>query len=86
MAMCLRYSVRSSSRRSSRRAGDGADAMGYVTYLAVALLFFLYGARLSPQAIVAGVMHWRLQGLVFLATFVLFPILGLVITAISGPG
>ena len=60
--------------------GIGADAMNYVTYLAVALLFFLYGARLSPQAILAGIMHWRLQGLVFLSTFVLFPILGLIIT------
>ena len=65
--------------------GVGADAMGYVTYLAVALLFFLYGARLSPQAIVAGVMHWRLQGLVFLATFALFPILGLIIVGLCRP-
>jgi sodium/bile acid cotransporter 7 len=65
--------------------GVGADAMGYATYLAVALLFFLYGARLSPQAIVAGIMHWRLQGLVFLVTFAVFPILGLIITAIFRP-
>jgi sodium/bile acid cotransporter 7 len=65
--------------------GMGADAMGYVVYVAVALLFFLYGARLAPQAILAGIMHWRLQGLVFLSTFVLFPILGLIITAIFRP-
>ena len=37
--------------------GIGAEAMGYITYLAVALLFFLCGARLSPQAILAGIMH-----------------------------
>jgi sodium/bile acid cotransporter 7 len=60
--------------------GPGAVAIGYATYFAIALLFFLYGARLSPQAVVAGVMHWRLQGLVFLATFLLFPILGLIVT------
>ena len=65
--------------------GIGAEAMGYITYLAVALLFFLYGARLSPQAILAGIMHWRLQGLIFLVTFVLFPILGLIITTIFRP-
>ena len=65
--------------------GVGADAMGYVVYLAVALLFFLYGARLSPQAILAGIMHWRLQGLVFLSTFVLFPVIGLIITAVFRP-
>ena len=63
----------------------GATVMGYVTYLAVALLFFLYGARLSPQAIVAGIMHWRLQGLVFLVTFAVFPILGLLITFLFRP-
>lgn len=65
--------------------GVGAGAMNYITYAAVALLFFLYGARLSPQAILAGVMHWRLQGLVFLSTFVMFPILGLIITWIFRP-
>jgi sodium/bile acid cotransporter 7 len=65
--------------------GTGAVAMGYVTYLAVSLLFFLYGARISPQAILAGILHWRLQGLVFISTFVIFPILGLVITAIFRP-
>jgi sodium/bile acid cotransporter 7 len=65
--------------------GAGADAMGYVTYLAVALLFLLYGARLSPQAIWAGIMHWRLQGLVFLVTFAVFPILGLTITFLFRP-
>ena len=63
----------------------GAQIMGYVTYLAVALLFFLYGARLSPQAILAGIMHWRLQGLVFLSTFLLFPVLGLIMTAAFRP-
>jgi sodium/bile acid cotransporter 7 len=62
--------------------GVGATAVGYATYFAIALLFFLYGARLAPQAIVAGILHWRLQGLVFAATFVIFPILGLVITTV----
>jgi len=65
--------------------GWGAEAMGYVTYLAVALLFFLYGARLSTQAIVAGIMHWRLQGLVFAVTFVVFPVLGLIIVTLARP-
>jgi sodium/bile acid cotransporter 7 len=65
--------------------GAGAEVMSIVTYLAVALLFFLYGARLAPQAILAGIMHWRLQGLVFLTTFAIFPILGLVITFVFRP-
>jgi len=60
--------------------GIGAQAMDYVTYFAVALLFFLYGARIAPKAILDGIMNWRLQGMVFLSTFALFPILGLIIT------
>ena len=65
--------------------GISATVMGYATYGAVALLFFLYGARLAPQAILAGVMHWRLQGLVFLSTFAVFPIVGLILVAVFRP-
>ncbi len=44
---------------------------------AIILLFFLYGARLSRKSIWEGITHWRLQGLVALSTFVLFPLMGL---------
>ena len=44
---------------------------------AVALLFFLYGARLAPQTVWAGIFHWRLQAAVFLSTYALFPLIGL---------
>ena len=37
-------------------------------------LFFLYGARLSTRAALAGLRHWRLHGLVLAFTF---PMLGL---------
>ena len=57
--------------------GEVAEAFDWITFGAIALLFFLYGARLSPKAVWAGLLHWRLQGLVFLSTFALFPILGL---------
>ena len=49
---------------------------------AVFLLFFLYGARLSTRAVVEGIAHWRLQSLVLASTFVLFPLIGLVLTAV----
>lgn len=45
--------------------------------IAVAFLFFLYGARLSRDQTVTGLRHWRLHLLVLGFTFVLFPILGL---------
>lgn len=57
--------------------GQAAVVMDGVVTAAIALLFFLYGARMSPAAIGAGLMHWRLQGAVLLSTFVLFPLLGL---------
>jgi sodium/bile acid cotransporter 7 len=44
---------------------------------AVALLFFLYGTRLSTREALAGLRHWRLHLTVLAATFVVFPLLGL---------
>ncbi|KOG56107.1 bile acid:sodium symporter [Streptomyces virginiae] len=49
---------------------------------AVALLFFLYGARLSTREALEGVRHWRLHLTVLAATFVLFPLLGLAARAL----
>ncbi|PHN24720.1 bile acid:sodium symporter family protein [Pseudomonas sp. ICMP 460] len=66
-------------------SGQTAVAFGWVTNLAIALLFFLHGARLSRQAIVAGAGHWRLHLLVFSLTFVLFPLLGLALKPLLSP-
>jgi solute carrier family 10 (sodium/bile acid cotransporter), member 7 len=57
--------------------GSSAVAAGYATQGAIALLFFLHGARLSPQAAFAGARHWRLHLLILAATFGVFPALGL---------
>ncbi|WP_289141572.1 bile acid:sodium symporter family protein [uncultured Pseudomonas sp.] len=66
-------------------SGQAAVAFGWVTNLAIALLFFLHGAKLSRQAIVAGAGHWRLHLLVFSLTFVLFPLLGLALKPLLSP-
>ncbi|OPA89152.1 bile acid:sodium symporter [Pseudomonas fluorescens] len=66
-------------------SGQTAVAFGWVTNLAIALLFFLHGAKLSRQAIVAGAGHWRLHLLVFSLTFVLFPLLGLALKPVLSP-
>jgi solute carrier family 10 (sodium/bile acid cotransporter), member 7 len=55
--------------------GEGAVIGGYVTEAAIALLFFLHGARLAPRIALEGARHWRLHLVVVCATFVLFPIL-----------
>ena len=57
--------------------GLGAVVAGHGVTLAIALLFFLYGARLAPEAALAGARNFRLHLLVFLSTFALFPALGL---------
>ena len=57
--------------------GQVASGMGIVTFAAIALLFFLHGAKLSREAIIAGMTNWRLHLLVLAITFVAFPLLGL---------
>ena len=56
-----------------------------LTVAAVGLLFFLHGAKLSRQAIVAGLSHWRLHLVVVASTFVLFPLLGWVLRPVLQP-
>ncbi|WP_206239276.1 bile acid:sodium symporter family protein [Novosphingobium terrae] len=65
--------------------GAGKPIADAAVALAVALLFFLYGARLSPQAVWSGLAHWRLQGLTFASTFILFPVIGLGLQALLKP-
>jgi sodium/bile acid cotransporter 7 len=59
--------------------GQFAQDFGVATDLAIALLFFLHGARLSRDTVMAGITHWRLHLLVFASTFILFPSLGMLI-------
>ncbi|MBR9764392.1 MAG: bile acid:sodium symporter [Rhodobacteraceae bacterium] len=64
--------------------GMAATLLSHASYWAVTLLFFLYGAKLDPGAVRAGFLNWRLQGLTFAATYVLFPMLGLGLAAVFG--
>lgn len=57
--------------------GEGAVIFEWITTFAIALLFFMHGAKLSRAAIIEGIMHWRLHLLVFLFTFAAFPLIGL---------
>ena len=63
--------------------GEAAVAFGWATNAAIALLFFLHGAKLSREAIIAGIGHWRLHLLVAASTFGLFPVLGLAVRALG---
>ncbi|MBI6550538.1 bile acid:sodium symporter family protein [Xenorhabdus lircayensis] len=57
--------------------GEAKKWFQYLTTAAIALLFFMHGAKLSRNAILAGIGHWRLHLVIFISTFVLFPILGM---------
>lgn len=59
--------------------GQTAVFFEWFTRFAIALLFFMHGAKLSRQSIIEGIMHWRLHLLVFLFTFAAFPLIGLTI-------
>ncbi|SHL80700.1 bile acid:sodium symporter family protein [Streptomyces yunnanensis] len=58
------------ARGAAATVADGASTG------AVALLFFLYGARLSTREAMDGLRHWRLHLTTLACTFVVFPALG----------
>ena len=62
--------------------GQPAEVFSVATNLAIALLFFLHGARLSREVVIAGMTHWRLHLFVLVTTFVVFPVLGFIILAV----
>jgi sodium/bile acid cotransporter 7 len=66
-------------------SGDSATVFNWITNIAIGLLFFMHGAKLSHEAIVDGVTHWRLHLLVFASTFLMFPVLGLALRPILQP-
>jgi len=61
--------------------GEGAVIFGFITNAAIALLFFLHGAKLSRQAIFDGIGNWRLHLTVLASSFVMFPLIGLALRA-----
>lgn len=65
--------------------GEAADFVDTAVTAAVALLFLLYGARLSPAAVKQGLLHWRLQAMVFSGTFMVFPLIGIAASLVLRP-
>lgn len=65
--------------------GIAAVALQHITDFAIGLLFFLYGGRLSREAVVAGVSNWKLQLFVLACTFIAFPLIGLGLMTATRP-
>jgi sodium/bile acid cotransporter 7 len=81
--LCLIATVATASVLPCR--GETALAFNWLTDLAIGLLFFLHGAKLSREAAIAGAAHWRLHLLVLASTFVMFPLLGVVLKPVLQP-
>ncbi|MDT1062360.1 bile acid:sodium symporter family protein [Paracoccus sp. CPCC 101403] len=54
------------------RAAGVVDGLGTA---AVAMLFFLHGAALSPRTILDGLKQWQLHLFILMSTFVVFPVI-----------
>lgn len=65
--------------------GETAVAVNWLTNIAIGLLFFLHGGKLSREAVMAGATHWRLHVVVLLSTFAVFPLLGLALKPLAAP-
>lgn len=65
--------------------GEAKATFSQVTGAAIALLFFLHGAKLSPGAVLTGLTHWRLHLTIFSFTFLLFPLLGVLLKPVLVP-
>ncbi|MFM9937664.1 MAG: bile acid:sodium symporter family protein [Novosphingobium sp.] len=57
---------------------------GFAANAAIVLLFFLHGAKLSREAILAGIGNWRLHLMTLAFTYALFPVLGLMAARVVG--
>lgn len=59
--------------------GGGAVVANWVATALILLLFFFHGAKLSRQAILEGIRNWPVHALILVSTFVMFPLLGLLV-------
>ena len=64
-------------------SGRPAEWFSPATVVAVAVLFFLYGARLSTREALDGLTKWRLQATILAFTFVLFPLIGVALRPVG---
>lgn len=63
--------------------GQHLRLVNQATYWAICGLFFLYGTRLSPSALWSGFIHWRLQLTVIASTFLVFPLIGMLVGSLA---
>jgi sodium/bile acid cotransporter 7 len=62
--------------------GISARVFHLLGLIAIASLFFLQGARLSRESVVAGMTNWKLHAAIGCTTFAIFPLLGTILIAL----
>ena len=65
--------------------GDTYVVLRVVSMVSIALLFFLYGVRLSTAESVAGLTNWKLHAAILATTFAAFPLVGLAVRGVIEP-
>ena len=65
--------------------GAGIPFFAALANVVVGVLFFMHGAKLSREAIWAGILHWRLHLFIFAGTFILFPLAGTLLSPLLSP-
>lgn len=60
-------------------ATGGPLPLSLITSVGISVVFFLHGAGLSRAALTTGATNWRLHLFIQSSTFVLFPVLGIVL-------
>ncbi|MDR1656077.1 MAG: bile acid:sodium symporter [Deltaproteobacteria bacterium] len=60
-------------------SGKVYEAFSLLSKLVVAFLFFMHGLKLSPQNLWSGLTNWRLHLVIVAMSFIVFPILGLIL-------
>ena len=62
--------------------GTSARVFHSLGLIAIAAMFFLQGARLSRDAVLAGMTNWKLHAAIAGTTFALFPVVGTALIAL----
>jgi solute carrier family 10 (sodium/bile acid cotransporter), member 7 len=70
--------------------GSALSTVSTASNIAIFMLFFFHGLRLSREAVWAGIRHWRLQLAIVAFTYVVLPLVGLSLSllmpALLSPG
>ncbi len=59
--------------------GQSGVILGHISTIGISLIFFFYGLRLSTGKIKLGLKNWRLHLLIQITTFLLFPLIILIL-------